>query len=225
MGVEGGWDPTTCASGQGGDRPSPPDPRCFDPAALPCRPSFYRFKRTSPPGQQQEERQQPHPLASDLQFIQQQQSGGATRGCGRLRQPTGSSPPLFSRNKSMLFLERRTSECHTSSSVTNSNNSSSATGGGWWWWFIVLVVGMLLLPGSDAVLNMGNPDAKRLYDDLLSNYNKLVRPVQNTTDPLTVRIKLKLSQLIDVVSIHSVFFTINLCTTVKSYTAAPLSGR
>ena len=47
---------------------------------------------------------------------------------------------------------------------------------------------------------MGNPDAKRLYDDLLSNYNKLVRPVQNTTDPLTVRIKLKLSQLIDVVS-------------------------
>ena len=50
---------------------------------------------------------------------------------------------------------------------------------------------------------MGNPDAKRLYDDLLSNYNKLVRPVQNTTDPLTVRIKLKLSQLIDVVSIKS----------------------
>ena len=47
----------------------------------------------------------------------------------------------------------------------------------------------------------GNPDAKRLYDDLLSNYNKLVRPVVNVTDVLTVRIKLKLSQLIDVVSI------------------------
>lgn len=45
----------------------------------------------------------------------------------------------------------------------------------------------------------GNPDAKRLYDDLLSNYNKLVRPVVNVTDALTVRIKLKLSQLIDVV--------------------------
>ena len=51
--------------------------------------------------------------------------------------------------------------------------------------------------------NAGNPDAKRLYDDLLSNYNKLVRPVKNTTDPLTVRIKLKLSQLIDVVSSSS----------------------
>ncbi|CAG9795064.1 unnamed protein product [Diatraea saccharalis] len=47
----------------------------------------------------------------------------------------------------------------------------------------------------------GNPDAKRLYDDLLSNYNKLVRPVVNTTDVLRVCIKLKLSQLIDVVSI------------------------
>ena len=52
------------------------------------------------------------------------------------------------------------------------------------------------LPSTES----GNPDAKRLYDDLLSNYNKLVRPVVNTTDPLTVRIKLKLSQLIDVVS-------------------------
>ena len=60
---------------------------------------------------------------------------------------------------------------------------------------------LTILPTTDAVLNMGNPDAKRLYDDLLSNYNKLVRPVQNTTDPLTVRIKLKLSQLIDVVSL------------------------
>ena len=54
---------------------------------------------------------------------------------------------------------------------------------------------MLLLIGS-----CGNPDAKRLYDDLLSNYNKLVRPVVNVTDAVTVKLKLKLSQLIDVVS-------------------------
>ena len=70
---------------------------------------------------------------------------------------------------------------------------------------LVLIASLALLPTSDAVLNMGNPDAKRLYDDLLSNYNKLVRPVQNTTDPLTVRIKLKLSQLIDVVSSDLIF--------------------
>lgn len=69
-----------------------------------------------------------------------------------------------------------------------------------------LILSLTLLPASDAVLNMGNPDAKRLYDDLLSNYNKLVRPVQNTTDPLTVRIKLKLSQLIDVVSFTLLYF-------------------
>ena len=49
----------------------------------------------------------------------------------------------------------------------------------------------------------GNPDAKRLYDDLLSNYNSLVRPVINSTDKLSVTLKLKLSQLIDVVSFIS----------------------
>ena len=65
---------------------------------------------------------------------------------------------------------------------------------------LLLLLFTACLPAAEAVINTGNPDAKRLYDDLLSNYNKLVRPVQNTTDPLTVRIKLKLSQLIDVVS-------------------------
>ena len=69
---------------------------------------------------------------------------------------------------------------------------------------LALLAVLALLPWggeSRTILNAGNPDAKRLYDDLLSNYNKLVRPVVNTTDPLTVRIKLKLSQLIDVVSL------------------------
>lgn len=43
-----------------------------------------------------------------------------------------------------------------------------------------------------------NPDAKRLYDDLLSNYNRLIRPVVNNTEALTVWVGLKLSQLIEV---------------------------
>lgn len=55
----------------------------------------------------------------------------------------------------------------------------------------------------------GNPDSKRLYDDLLSNYNKLVRPVINVSDALTVRIKLKLSQLIDV-NLKNQIMTTNL---------------
>ena len=47
-----------------------------------------------------------------------------------------------------------------------------------------------------------SPDAKRLYDDLLrqSGYNKLIRPVGNTTDTLIVRLGLRLTQIIDVVS-------------------------
>ena len=48
-----------------------------------------------------------------------------------------------------------------------------------------------------------NPDAKRLYDDLLrkQKYNRLMRPVADHSNNLTVSINLKLSQLIDVVSI------------------------
>jgi len=55
----------------------------------------------------------------------------------------------------------------------------------------------------------GNPDAKRLYDDLLSNYNKLVRPVSNISEAVTVHLKLKLSQLI-AVNLKSQIMTTNL---------------
>jgi hypothetical protein len=84
--------------------------------------------------------------------------------------------------------------------VTNSSAHSQAPPVNSLWLVIIILLCTLLPAPTQAVINTGNPDAKRLYDDLLSNYNKLVRPVQNTTDPLTVRIKLKLSQLIDVVS-------------------------
>lgn len=65
----------------------------------------------------------------------------------------------------------------------------------------------------------GNPDAKRLYDDLLSNYNKLVRPVVNVSDALTVKIKLKLSQLIDVVSINKTHTTFLLLYRAQQYSS------
>lgn len=51
---------------------------------------------------------------------------------------------------------------------------------------------------------VGNPDAKRLYDDLLSNYNRLIRPVSNSTQTVLVKLGLRLSQLIDLVSFISV---------------------
>lgn len=55
-----------------------------------------------------------------------------------------------------------------------------------------------------------NPDAKRLYDDLLSNYNRLIRPVSNNTDTVLVKLGLRLSQLIDLVSDILICFLINL---------------
>ena len=77
---------------------------------------------------------------------------------------------------------------------TLTTSLSAGMGGvGWLWLTLALVT---LQPG---MVNGGNPDAKRLYDDLLSNYNKLVRPVVNVSEAVTVRLKLKLSQLIDVV--------------------------
>jgi hypothetical protein len=53
-----------------------------------------------------------------------------------------------------------------------------------------------------AIIDNGNAstDAERLYDDLINGYNSLIRPVGNNSDQLTVRLSLRLSQLIEVVS-------------------------
>lgn len=59
---------------------------------------------------------------------------------------------------------------------------------------------VLLLVHLAGRITDANPDAKRLYDDLLSNYNRLIRPVSNNTDKVTVKMGLKLSQLVDLVS-------------------------
>ncbi|XP_063223428.1 acetylcholine receptor subunit alpha-like 1 [Bacillus rossius redtenbacheri] len=59
---------------------------------------------------------------------------------------------------------------------------------------LLLAASCLAVIGGAAA----NPDAKRLYEDLLSNYNRLIRPVGNNSDRLTVKMGLKLAQLIDV---------------------------
>ncbi|XP_026493329.1 acetylcholine receptor subunit beta-like 2 isoform X1 [Vanessa tameamea] len=61
-----------------------------------------------------------------------------------------------------------------------------------------------------------NPDVKRLYDDLLSNYNRLIRPVTNVSDILTVRLGLKLSQLMEV-NLKNQVMTTNLWVEQKWY--------
>ena len=45
----------------------------------------------------------------------------------------------------------------------------------------------------------GNEDAKRLYDDLMVNYNRHRRPAISPNEPTTIKLKLRLSQIIDVV--------------------------
>ncbi|CAI4221447.1 unnamed protein product [Auanema sp. JU1783] len=55
-----------------------------------------------------------------------------------------------------------------------------------------------LLIAWGILLARANRDANRLFEDLLADYNKLVRPVDNNSDTLVVRFKLKLSQLLDV---------------------------
>ena len=74
---------------------------------------------------------------------------------------------------------------------------------------ITFIFNVLLV--FDSVWNPGlvgvnaNPDAKRLYDDLLSNYNRLIRPVINHTEKVTVKLGVSLSQIVELVSffIHS----------------------
>lgn len=67
----------------------------------------------------------------------------------------------------------------------------------------------LLIAWQLLVLAVANPDAKRLYDDLLSTYNRLIRPVKNNTETVLVKLGLRLSQLIDLV-IECYLFLINL---------------
>ena len=61
---------------------------------------------------------------------------------------------------------------------------------------------VFLLSSSNWMEVEGNPHAKRLFVDLLVNstYNKLIRPVANVKDTLTVKLGLRLSQLIGIVS-------------------------
>uniref|UniRef100_A0A915PP87 Uncharacterized protein n=1 Tax=Setaria digitata TaxID=48799 RepID=A0A915PP87_9BILA len=49
-----------------------------------------------------------------------------------------------------------------------------------------------------------NEDAKRLHDDLMANYNKHRRPAPAPNKPITIKFKLRLSQIIDVHEIDQI---------------------
>lgn len=78
-------------------------------------------------------------------------------------------------------------------SVTMGMNQKVPHFAGAWTAFLLLLLSLLMVVSADQ-------DAKRLYEDLLTDYNRLIRPVGNNSDRLTVKLGLKLSQLIDVVS-------------------------
>ena len=69
------------------------------------------------------------------------------------------------------------------------------------WWQLLAVASFSIL----VVPVRADQDAKRLYEDLLTDYNRLIRPVGNNSDRLTVKLGLKLSQLIDVVNLNTDF--------------------
>jgi nicotinic acetylcholine receptor len=56
-------------------------------------------------------------------------------------------------------------------------------------------------------VTIANPEAKRLYEELIKvrAYNKLIRPVKNNSEKLTVYLGLRLTQLLDVVRLKSLF--------------------
>ncbi|XP_047100350.1 uncharacterized protein LOC124718786 [Schistocerca piceifrons] len=110
------------------------------------------------------------------------------------RRPASCSPVCQHSRRATLAAPQHTNSCAPAASAAAAAAATAAA----------LLVVCASLQGA-----AGNPDAKRLYDDLLSNYNKLVRPVVNVSDALTVKIKLKLSQLIDV-NLKNQIMTTNL---------------
>ncbi|XP_072380236.1 acetylcholine receptor subunit beta-like 2 [Diabrotica undecimpunctata] len=82
---------------------------------------------------------------------------------------------------------------------------------------VLCFVVIFMLKDTSAIKHIeANPDAKRLYDDLLSNYNRLIRPVINHTETLTVWLSLKLSQLIEM-NLKNQIMTTNLWVVQKWY--------
>lgn len=54
--------------------------------------------------------------------------------------------------------------------------------------------------GAFVEFALAEMDANRLYEDLMMTYNRIVRPVKNESDRVVVKVGLKMSQLMEVVS-------------------------
>ncbi|KAL1428585.1 hypothetical protein MTO96_002947 [Rhipicephalus appendiculatus] len=85
----------------------------------------------------------------------------------------------------------------TPSRTTSVPPPPAAAGGGpaWRLRLSALIVALLSWRTPSCA---ANADTKRLYHDLINGYSSLIRPVGNNSDRLTVKMGLRLSQLIDV---------------------------
>ncbi|CAB3381709.1 Hypothetical predicted protein [Cloeon dipterum] len=131
--------------------------------------------------------------------------GGGTEGARVERRVRSSCARLGVCRSLRRQYQRGRSTGTTSSHPLDAVPERQPVMGGWREVGVIAV----LVAAAAVCPTAANPDAKRLYDDLLSNYNKLVRPVMNTSDVLRVCIKLKLSQLIDV-NLKNQIMTTNL---------------
>jgi hypothetical protein len=80
------------------------------------------------------------------------------------------------------------------------------------WWNVTVTS----LIGTHILVTSCNPDAKRLYDDLMRKrtYNKHIMPPANGSQ-LIVNVALRLSQLLDLVSFLLQFF--DLVSWISNY--------
>uniref|UniRef100_A0A7E4VZW9 Acetylcholine receptor subunit alpha-type unc-38 n=1 Tax=Panagrellus redivivus TaxID=6233 RepID=A0A7E4VZW9_PANRE len=70
--------------------------------------------------------------------------------------------------------------------------------------FLALKTVFFLLFVQVAIVISYNADAKRLFDDLMVNYNRQRRPARTPSESVTIKLKLRLSQIIDVHEIDQI---------------------
>lgn len=76
---------------------------------------------------------------------------------------------------------------------------------------VVLPVLLLCLPEVAPMAAPVPPANKRLHHDLMSGYQKLIKPSGGPSQQLTVKMGMRLSQVIDVVSVGKLCCVVSSC--------------
>ncbi|OQR77534.1 acetylcholine receptor subunit alpha 1-like [Tropilaelaps mercedesae] len=126
---------------------------------------------------------------------------------GAERSPSKCQPAANGSSATRVVFRNRGTTALTIPASGQRTSAASQTTLPWSWtltaWLMLALSGMtpdgigLGLPGAAA-----SREAKRLFDDLLSDYNRLIRPVGNNSHKVIITVGLKLSQLIDIVRIR-----------------------